>query len=79
MMNQNNQQLLAITQIVTKNNVGYLFLYPFGAKYEDIYEALKELESQNRANEATQKEQQEEQKRKAAQEVQDGVAEAEAL
>lgn len=74
-MNPNNpQQMLAITQIVNKNGNGYLFMYPYGVPYADIYEALKDLENQNRANEAIQKEEAEKQKLK--QEMQDSLAEA---
>lgn len=77
-MEQNNQykpsQMLGITQIVNKNGNGYLFLYPYGAPYADIYAALQELEQLNRANEAIQKEELE--KSKLKQEMQDSMAEA---
>ncbi len=67
-------EILTITQIVQINGNGYVFFYPYGVPFADIYEALQTLEKDNRAKQQSMIEEAE--KKKLEQEMQNSVAEA---
>lgn len=67
-------EILTITQIVQVKGNGYVFFYPYGAAFDDIYEALQTLEKDNRAKQQLMKEEAE--KKKLEEEMRNGVAEA---
>lgn len=66
-------EVLTITQIVQINNNGYIFFYPYGAAFDDIYAALQLLEKDNRAKQALMVEEAE--KKRLEQEMKDSLAE----
>jgi hypothetical protein len=67
-------EISTITQIVQVNGNGYIFTFVNGTPFEDTFEALRQLEQDNRAKQAMIAEEAE--KQKLQQEMKDATAEA---